>query len=194
MASGQSGRDDGSPQFEILVEQFQRKKDDELDLQPEHWKQRQHHFGRRAVIRYLAVLLVSLPGACLAAAPPCASWPTNMALVHLKNAGLADLTKIDESKTKAVRLASEKVGKSIVRVHEIGEAGIVLIGTALVRGGKVPIEVVLRPLRTRRVDLTSVETPALLGIRKQIVSAGDFLEFLFGRLVAGIEIRVQFLR
>jgi hypothetical protein len=54
--------------------------------------------------------------------------------------------------------------------------------------------VVLRALRTRRVDLTSVETPALLGIRKQIVSAGDFLEFLFGRLVAGIEIRVQFFR
>ena len=38
-----------------------------------------------------------------------------MALVHLKNAGLADLTKIDESKTKAVRLASEKVGKDLYR-------------------------------------------------------------------------------
>ena len=69
-----------------------------------------------------------------------------------------------------------------------------VIGMPLVRRGKVPIEVVLRPLRTRRVDLTSVETLALLGIRKQIVGAGDFLEFLFGRLVAGIEIRVQFFR
>jgi hypothetical protein len=74
----------------------------------------------RAVIRYLAVLLVSLPGVCLAASPPCASWPTNMALVHLKNAGIADPTKIDESKTKAVRLASEKVGKDLYRqVYDI---------------------------------------------------------------------------
>ena len=60
----------------------------------------------------------------------------------------------------------------------------------LVRRRKVSIEVMLRPLRTRRVNLTSVETLALLGIRKQIVGASDFLEFLFGRLVAGIEIRV----
>ncbi|WP_238537985.1 hypothetical protein [Paraburkholderia atlantica] len=38
-----------------------------------------------------------------------------MALVHLKNAGITDPTKIDESKTKAVRLASEKVGKDLYR-------------------------------------------------------------------------------
>jgi hypothetical protein len=43
--------------------------------------------------------------------PDCSgSWPTNMAFVHLKNAGLADNNSIDFSKTKTVRLASEKIG------------------------------------------------------------------------------------
>jgi hypothetical protein len=52
----------------------------------------------------------------------------------------------------------------------------------------------LRPLRTRLVDLTGVETLALLGVTEQIVSTGDFLELLFRYFVTGIEIRMQFLR
>jgi hypothetical protein len=40
-------------------------------------------------------------------------WPTNMSFVHLKNAGLADNYSIDFSKTKTVRLASEKIGKDL---------------------------------------------------------------------------------
>jgi hypothetical protein len=50
-----------------------------------------------------------LPAVCVAKAPPCASWPTNMALVVLKDAGITDPTRLDESKTKAVRIASEKL-------------------------------------------------------------------------------------
>jgi hypothetical protein len=46
--------------------------------------------------------------------PDCSDgWPTNMTFVHLKNAGLADNTSIDFSKTKASRLASEKIGRDL---------------------------------------------------------------------------------
>lgn len=46
--------------------------------------------------------------------PDCSGgWPTNMAFVLLKNAGLADNKSIDFSKTTTVRLASEKVGKDL---------------------------------------------------------------------------------
>ena len=36
-----------------------------------------------------------------------------MAFVHLKNAGLTDNGRIDFSKTKTVRIASEEVGKDL---------------------------------------------------------------------------------
>lgn len=68
----------------------------------------------------LIALALAVPVVCFAASPQCASWPTNMALVQLKNAGITDPTKVDESKTKAVRLASEKVGKDRYRqVYDI---------------------------------------------------------------------------
>ena len=41
-----------------------------------------------------------------------------MAFVHLKNAGLTNNEKLDFTKTKTVRLASEKIGKDLYRqVH-----------------------------------------------------------------------------
>ena len=50
--------------------------------------------------------------------PDCGgSWPTNMAFVLLKNAGITDNSKIDFSKTKTVRLASERIGKGLY--HQI---------------------------------------------------------------------------
>ena len=36
-----------------------------------------------------------------------------MTFVHLKNAGLVDNRSIDSSKTKTVRLASERIGKDL---------------------------------------------------------------------------------
>ncbi|MBN3722629.1 hypothetical protein G3N92_00300 [Burkholderia sp. Ac-20379] len=61
-----------------------------------------------------------IPVASFAAPPKCTSWPTNMGLVHLKNAGITDPTKVDESKTKAKMIASEKVGKDLYRqVYDI---------------------------------------------------------------------------
>lgn len=41
-----------------------------------------------------------------------------MAFVHLKNAGLTDNNKLDFTKTKTVRIASERIGKDLYRqVH-----------------------------------------------------------------------------
>jgi hypothetical protein len=36
-----------------------------------------------------------------------------MSFVHLKNAGITDNMKVDFSKTKTVRLASERIGKGL---------------------------------------------------------------------------------
>ena len=58
------------------------------------------------------VLLV-VPGRAAAKDPDCPSWPTNMAFVHLKNAGLTNNYVTDPSKATAVRLASEKIGKDL---------------------------------------------------------------------------------
>jgi hypothetical protein len=50
----------------------------------------------------------------LSSGPDCrGSWPTNMAFVLLKNEGITNNEKIDFSKTKTVRLASEKTGKDL---------------------------------------------------------------------------------
>lgn len=65
------------------------------------------------------VLVASIPGIAQfrtveGHGPDCSGgWPTNMAFVHLKNAGLADNYSIDFSKTKTVRLASEKIDKDL---------------------------------------------------------------------------------
>ncbi|AJW95967.1 hypothetical protein BM43_7025 [Burkholderia gladioli] len=43
-----------------------------------------------------------------------------MGLVHLKNAGITDPAKLDESRAKAKLIASEKVGKDLYRqVYDI---------------------------------------------------------------------------
>ncbi|WP_321884757.1 hypothetical protein [Paraburkholderia bannensis] len=67
-----------------------------------------------------AALLLT-PIASFAASPAqCVSWPKNIAEVKLKNAGITDITKLDRSKTHAVRIASEKVGKDLYRdVYDI---------------------------------------------------------------------------
>lgn len=43
-----------------------------------------------------------------------------MAFVHLKNAGITDNNKLDFTKTRTIRLASEKIGKDLYRqIHHI---------------------------------------------------------------------------
>ncbi|WP_176026126.1 hypothetical protein [Robbsia andropogonis] len=65
--------------------------------------------------RLFLTLLLAAPLVCLAKAPACATWPTNMAIASLKNAGITDPTRLDESKTNAVLLASEKTGQDLYR-------------------------------------------------------------------------------
>lgn len=68
----------------------------------------------------LIVMAIGIPAAAQSKAekngPDCSGgWPTNMAFGYLKNAGLADNSSIDFSKTKTIRVASEKIGKDLWR-------------------------------------------------------------------------------
>ncbi|NIE68934.1 hypothetical protein [Burkholderia sp. Ax-1719] len=69
----------------------------------------------------VASVLLLAPIASFAASPTqCVSWPRNIAEVKLKNAGIVELANLDRSKTHAVRIASEKVGKDLYRdVYDI---------------------------------------------------------------------------
>jgi hypothetical protein len=75
----------------------------------------------RAALKVVMATIFAMPAAAaLAKSPDCASWPTNMALVHLKNAGLINIPSVNEAQTKAVRLASEKIGKDLYQqVYDI---------------------------------------------------------------------------
>lgn len=58
------------------------------------------------------------PSMAFAIDPDCTGverWPTSMAFVHLKNAGITNNEKLDFTKTKTTRLASEKIGKDLYR-------------------------------------------------------------------------------
>jgi hypothetical protein len=69
------------------------------------------------------ILLILSPSFAFTEDPDCTGvdrWPTKMAFVHLKNAGLTDNNKLDFTKTKTIRLASEIIGKDLFRqVHYI---------------------------------------------------------------------------
>jgi hypothetical protein len=75
----------------------------------------------RRVLLVVAVFVVGLSASAYSQTakthgPDCSKgWPTNMTFVLLKNAGVVDNTTIDFSKTKTVRLASEKIGKDLWR-------------------------------------------------------------------------------
>ena len=63
-------------------------------------------------------ILLGLPSLAFAEDPDCADvnrWPTVMAFVHLKNAGITSNDKADLTKTKTTRLASEKIGADLYR-------------------------------------------------------------------------------
>lgn len=76
-------------------------------------------------IRILSLLLIifGAPLHSLAKTPDCTGverWATQMALVHLKNAGLIEPSALDLTKTKIKMLASEKRANDIYRqIHHI---------------------------------------------------------------------------
>jgi len=62
----------------------------------------------------ICVPAIAQSKAAKSSGPECSGgWPTNMTFGHLKNAGLVDNASVDFSKTKTVRLASEKIGKDL---------------------------------------------------------------------------------
>jgi hypothetical protein len=76
--------------------------------------------GESDVRAVLAAVLLMVGGSAVAKGPDCASWPTNMAFVYLKNAGLTDNSLTDPTKATAVRLASEEIGDDLyLQVHRI---------------------------------------------------------------------------
>ncbi|EPS1221310.1 hypothetical protein QZN01_20245 [Burkholderia cenocepacia] len=58
---------------------------------------------------------MAAPLVCFGKALARANWLTKMAISSLENAGITDAMKPDESKAKAVLLASEKTGKDLYR-------------------------------------------------------------------------------
>lgn len=81
-------------------------------------EQRRSNIGgamKRGFVLIAITPLLAIANFSEAAGPSCPSWPTNMSYTVLKNAGLTDESKLDLSRTKAVRLASEKIGKDRYR-------------------------------------------------------------------------------
>lgn len=62
---------------------------------------------------FVALGLAGLPALCVAKAPVCDHWPTVMAESVLIDAGVTTREHVAESKTQAVRLASEQIGKDL---------------------------------------------------------------------------------
>lgn len=78
----------------------------------------------------VAALPLTFSQWALAKNPDCThpdAWPSGMAFSQMKNAGLVDNDILDFTKTKVIRLASEKVGKDVYRqvhlVHFIKKSG-----------------------------------------------------------------------
>ena len=96
------------------------------DAQHEHrLESRDLRMRTTEIVRLLpfVVLLMLTPARAQATDPECSGvegWFTRMAHVHLKNAGLITNDAIDFTKTKTVRLASEKIGDNLYRpVHHV---------------------------------------------------------------------------
>lgn len=79
----------------------------------------------RALIASSVLMLgtLTVTSSVLAVAPDCSGvdrWPTSMAFVHLKNAGITSNEALDFAKTETTRLASEEIGENLYRqVHLI---------------------------------------------------------------------------
>ncbi len=86
-----------------------------------------HLIGDR-IMRTIKLVSIIIPlilysATAFAKDPDCSGvemWPTNMTFVHLKNAGFTDNDRLDFTKTRTIRLASEKIGKDLYRqIHHI---------------------------------------------------------------------------
>lgn len=80
-------------------------------------------FAEQTIKLFLLLLMLVLAQYAIAGSPNCDginNWATSMAFTHLKNSGLISNETTVFSKTKTVRLASEKIGKNLYRqVHQV---------------------------------------------------------------------------
>ena len=90
-------------------------------------------------------------------------------------------------------LAGRKSPEEIVAAGEVGKSGIACVWVGGTAVGEIAIVSLTRPLGTGRIDLAAVETRALLRIAQQVIGGRNLLELLLRLLIAGIEVRVQFL-
>ena len=78
---------------------------------------------RQYCLLFSSIVLSFVPRFADASSPDCSgpnNWASNMAYVHLKNAGLLQPETTDFAKTQVTRLASEKIGKDLYRqVHQV---------------------------------------------------------------------------
>ncbi|SRR5712692_1957767 len=82
--------------------------------------------------------------------PDCSGgWPTDMTFVHLKNAGITTNASVDFSKTKTVRLASEKIGKDLY--HQV------YLVTFTERSGKTIQAIAIHDASPEECSMTGVE-------------------------------------
>src|ERR1700730_10468918 len=97
------------------------------------------------------------------------------------------------STASAAENLRENITPSAV-IAEIGKAGVTGVGRPAALIGKIPIILLARPFRARRVDFAAIKTCALIGIAQEIIGGRNFLELFFSRLVARIEVWVQLFR
>src|SRR5258707_11349015 len=93
--------------------------------------------------------------------------------------------------------AAEDFGENILGagvIAEIGKAGVVGVGRPAALIGEIAVILLAWPLRSRSVDFPAVKARALFRVAQQIIGGRNFLELIFCRLVAGVQIGVQLLR
>src|SRR6195256_6278789 len=92
------------------------------------------------------------------------------------------------------RAAPEDFRQNIVRTGKVREARVSRVGMRRAALGEVAIISMLRSFGARRIDFAAVEARTLVRIAQKVVGHRNVLEFLFGFLVARIEVRMQLLR
>ena len=76
-------------------------------------------------------------------------WPTLMAIAYLKNIKVLDPTRLDQSKTKARRIASEPLGKGVYRqVHHV---------TLMEKTGKTIEAITVNDASTQECSMSDVD-------------------------------------
>src|SRR5664279_4662456 len=88
----------------------------------------------------------------------------------------------------------QKFSKSVFRIHEICETGIVSIRMILFRRRVVPVIILPRSFGPGGVNLTTIKSRALFSVADQAIGTGYLFKFLFRLRISGIEVGMQLFR